>query len=121
MSGDPTPVPPPPPDLDPDSTAEGGFLFGDLGDIKGKREVLSRQELLAGLTALMRACEGCEQVTVIGVDALDRPDRKDGCNWSLALLLEPAGVAPEVYAFAYAYIIHTARASWNLADAPTSW
>jgi hypothetical protein len=45
---------------------------------------------------------------------LDLVDRKDGCNWSLAILLDPAGVASEVYALAYGSVLHTARASWNL-------
>src|SRR5262245_5299908 len=111
MHSDPTPVP----DDEADTTAEG-FVFGDLGDIKGRRDLLSRDELLAGLTALIRACEGCEHVSVIEVTQFDKPDHCDGCNWSLALVLDPAGVAPEVYGLAYAAVLETARASWNLAE-----
>lgn len=109
------PMPTPAPIDDPDRTEEGAPVFDGIGGIKGKRELLSRQELLNGLTALMRACEGCEQVTVIGIDRLDPPDSRDGCNWALSIVLEPAGVAPEVYALAYGMVIGTARESWNLA------
>jgi len=104
----------PVPAVDPEATANGGFLFGDLGGAQAGRQVLSREELLVRLTALMRSCEGCENVTVIEASRLDRADRKDGCNWSLSIVLDPAGVAPEVYAAAYASVIGTARASWNL-------
>lgn len=99
---------------DPEATASGGFLFGDDGVAPG-RQVLSQEELRARLTALMRSCEGCENVTVTEVARLDPPDRRDGCNWSLSIVLDPAGVAPEVYALAYGSMIATARTSWNLA------
>jgi hypothetical protein len=102
---------------DPEATANGGFLFGDPG---GARQVLSREELLARLTALMRGFEGCENVTAIEVYRLEPADRRNGCNWSLAVMLEPAGVAPEVYALAYATVIAAARASWNLDDKENS-
>ncbi len=104
----------PQPAVDPEATANGGFLFGDLGGAQAKRQVVSQEELLARLTALMRSGEGCENVTVTEVSQLEPPDRKDGCNWSLSIVLDPAGVAPEVYAAAYASVIGTARASWNL-------
>lgn len=100
---------------DPEATAEGAPVFDGIGGIKGKRELLTRQELLNGLTALMRTCEGCEHVTVIGIDRLEPPDSRDGCNWSISIVLEPAGVAPEVYALAYGMVISSARESWNLA------
>jgi hypothetical protein len=97
---------------DPEATAGGDFGFGDLG--AGKRQVMSEQQLLASLTVLMRGGEGCEAVTVIQVSRLEPTDRKDGCNWALAIVLDPAGVAPEVYSLAYASMINTARESWNL-------
>src|ERR687891_2880126 len=99
------PAPIPMPELDPEDTAEGAFIFDGIGGVKGKRELLSRQALLNGLTALMRSCEGCEDVRVIGLDRLDPPDSRDGCNWSISLVLDPAGVAPEVYALAYGAVI----------------
>jgi hypothetical protein len=101
------------PEIDPESTTDGGFAFLDLAG--GERQLVSPEELCARLTALIRSCEGCESVSVIEVYRLDVVDSKDGCNWSLAILLDPAGVAPEVYAMAYGSVLHTARASWNLA------
>jgi hypothetical protein len=74
---------------------------------------LSRGELLARVTALMQSCEGCENVGVVGVTPLDRPDTA-GCNWSFTLVLDAAGVPPEVYGLAYAQVIAMARSSWNL-------
>lgn len=118
MKMDATPVPNPPPAVDPEATAEGEPVFDGIGGIKSKRELLSMRELLNGLTALMRACEGCENVTVIRADRLAKADSRDGCNWSLSLVLEPAGVAPEVYGLAYGLIIGQAREIWNLADEP---
>lgn len=90
------------------------FSFGDDAT-QAERQALSYSELLARVTALMQSCEGCEQVNVIGVTALDRPDEA-GCNWSLALVLDTAGVAAEVYGFAYAQVIGMARSSWNLQE-----
>ena len=95
---------------DPEATASGGFLFGDD---EPPRQVLSREELLARLSALMRSCDGCENVAVLGATRLDKPD-EGGCNWSSTIVLDPAGVAPEVYALAYASVIAMARSSWNL-------
>lgn len=112
----PNPAPQPPADLDPEATANNEFLFGDF---KGaKREVLSANALLARLDVLIRSHEGCEKVTVLEVYPLDKVDRRDGCNWSLAILLDPQGVAPEIYAVAYAQAIAMARASWNLKEGP---
>jgi hypothetical protein len=78
-----------------------------------ERQALSRSELLARVTALMQSCEGCENVGVVGVTPLDRPDSA-GCNWSYTLELDAAGVPPEVYGLAYAQVIAMARSSWNL-------
>ena len=44
---------------------------------------------------------------------LDAPDSA-GCNWSAAVVLAPAGVAPEIYTLAYASVVFMARSSWNL-------
>jgi len=99
-------------EIDPESTSDGGFAFLDLAG--SARQLVSPEELCARLTALISSCEGCENVRVLEVYRLDRIDRKDGCNWSLAIVLDPAGVEPEVYALAYGSVLHTARASWNL-------
>ena len=88
------------------------FAFDEDG-IQAARQALSRDELLARVTALMQSCEGCETVGVVGVTPLDRPDSA-GCNWSYTLELEAAGVPPEVYGLAYAHVIALARSSWNL-------
>lgn len=109
------PIPGPVPFDDPEATDRGAAFFDEFA-FRGKREVVSRQALLDGLTALMRTCEGCENVSVIGVDRLDPADSRDGCNWGLTLVLDPAGVAPEVYALAYAMVIHSARETWNLKE-----
>ena len=99
---------------DPEATAGGGFVVGDLADAPATRQVLPREELMTRLTALMRSGEGCENVTVTEVSHIFPVDSRDGCNWSLAIVLDPAGVAPEVYALAYGAVIATARKSWNL-------
>ena len=77
------------------------------------RQALPRGELLARVSALMQSCEGCENVGVVDVTPLDRPDT-EGCNWSFTLVLDMAGVAPEVYSLAYAQVIAMARSCWNL-------
>jgi len=101
----------------PDTTiTEDFFALGDDGAKPGRQE-LPRAELLARVSSLMQSCEGCENVRVTGVMALDRPDEK-GCNWGFTLWLDPAGVAPEVYGLAYAQVIATARESWNLQPEP---
>ena len=94
-------------------------LSDDLFAIDGEatrphRQVMAYDQLLACVTALMQSCEGCEKVSVVGVTPLDRPDT-NGCNWSFTLVLDTAGVAAEVYGFAYAQVIGMARGSWNLA------
>jgi hypothetical protein len=100
------------PSHDPDATTGEAFLFGFDNEPSG-RQYVSQQELHARLSALIRSCEGCQEVAVIGTTRLDKPD-ETGCNWSPSIVLDPAGVAPEVYALAYASVIATARASWNL-------
>jgi hypothetical protein len=88
-------------------------LFSLDGEAKAERQALPCADLLARVTALMQSCEGCEGVGVVGVTPLDGPDA-EGCNWSLTLVLDPAGVAAEVYGLAYAQVIAMARSSWNL-------
>ena len=51
---------------------------------------------------------------VIDVIQLDPPDNV-GCNWSMALILEPNGTEAPVYALGYAFVIAHARESWNVA------
>ena len=97
---------------DSEATQSGDFVFGDDDTNPGRRAV-SREELLERLTAMIQACEGCEQVRVIDVARLDWPD-KDGRNWSRSIVLDPAGVQPEVYSLAYAEVIGTAHDTWNL-------
>ena len=96
-------------ELDPDGDI---FPFDEDG-VQSARQALPRAELLARVTALLQSCEGCESVRVVDVAPLDRPDRA-GCNWSYTLVLDAAGVAPEVYAFGYAQVIALARSTWNL-------
>ena len=97
-----------------DDTASDIFPFDEDG-IQEARQVLPRAELLARVTSLIQSCEGCANVGVIGVFSLDRPD-EEGCNWSFTLVLEPAGVEPQVYGLAYAHVIGMARSSWNLQE-----
>ncbi len=97
---------------DPEDTLGGeDFIFGE--EARHEPQALERAELLARLTALMQSCEGCDNVRVAEVTRLDKPDA-GGCNWSTTLVLEPGGVAPEVYALAYAQVIVAAREGWNL-------
>jgi hypothetical protein len=98
---------------DPEATTTDDLFSLGPGGLQPERQVLSVGELCARVTALMQSCEGCESVVVLGVDALDRPD-KTGCNWGYTLVLDAAGVAPEVYGLAYAQVIAMARSSWNL-------
>jgi len=99
-----------------DDTASDIFPFDEDG-VQGERQVLSRAELIARVTSLIQSCEGCESVGVVDVDALDHPDNA-GCNWSFTLVLDAAGVEPEVYGLAYAQVIGMARSAWNLAPGP---
>jgi len=98
---------------DTEATVSDGFLFGEDAAGEAGRQAVSRAELLARLSAVIRSCEGCENVTVIEVTRLDAPDTA-GCNWSSSVVLDPAGVAPEVYALAYASVVFMARSSLNL-------
>ena len=98
---------------DAEATVGDGFLFGEDEAGQAERQAVSRAELLARLSAVIRSCEGCENVTVIEVTRLDTPDTA-GCNWSSSVVLDPAGVAPEVYALAYASVVFMARSSLNL-------
>jgi hypothetical protein len=98
---------------DPEATiTDDIFSLGGDG-AQPERQALPRGELLARVTALMQSCEGCENVAVVDVTPLDAPDTA-GCNWSFTLVLNTAGVPPEVYGLAYAQVIATARSSWNL-------
>jgi hypothetical protein len=94
------------------TTTDDIFSLG-RGGAQPERQALSRGELLARVSALMQSCEGCENVIVVGITPLDRPDTA-GCNWSYTLVLDAAGVPPEVYGLAYAQVIGLARSSWNL-------
>ena len=96
---------------DPEATDIGSGIF--IGDDPAERMLLSREELLERLSALMRSCEGCERVSVVEVSRFDQPD-SEGCTWSPSIVLDAPGVEPEVYALAYASVIALARASWNL-------
>ena len=78
-----------------------------------RREV-SEAELLRVLTAAMRMREECAAMSVVGITRLDALDT-DGCNWSSSVVLETAGVAPEVYAVVYADVVKQARERYNLA------
>jgi len=98
---------------DDDDATVNREIFGDLGGEDVKRQTLSRDELMDRLTKMIQACEGCEKVRVIGVTRLDFPD-KDGRNWSRSLVLDAAGVAPEIYSLAYGAVIGTAHETWNL-------
>jgi hypothetical protein len=98
---------------DPEATFGGGFLLGEDEGGQAERQAISRADLLARLSALVQSGEGCEQVKVIEVTRLDAPDT-EGCNWSSSVVLDPAGVAPEVYVLAYASAVAVARVSWNL-------
>jgi hypothetical protein len=95
---------------DPEATFNGDVFF-DAAEVR--RQFIPLSELLARLSRLMQACDGCESVRVIEVTRLERPD-ETGCNWSSSLVLSTAGVEPEVYVLAYAQAVGTAREAWNL-------
>ena len=82
-------------------------------DGANQRQALSRDDLLARVSALIQSCDGCENVVVLDVTPLDVPDTA-GCNWSFTLVLDTAGVPAEVYGLAYAHVIGMARSNWNL-------
>ena len=98
---------------DSESTITDDIFSLGVGDLQPERQLLPRGELLARVSALMQSCEGCENVVVVDVTPLDRPDTA-GCNWSYTLVLDAAGVPAEVYGLAYAQVIGMARSSWNL-------
>ena len=102
---------------DSEATINDGIFSLDADTTQPLRQALPCGALLARVTALMQSCEGCENVKVVGVTPLDRPDEA-GCNWSLTLVIDTAGVAAEVYGLAYAQVIGMARGSWNLQEAP---
>ena len=101
-----------PDDTDPDATVGGGegmeIYQGQL-----QRQLVSETELVRLLTDQIRLYEGCENVSVLRVTRLPGPDEA-GCNWSSFIVLDPAGVAPEVYSLSYAAVIGQARLMWNL-------
>ena len=78
------------------------------------RASVSEADLLKVLTAHFQANEACRAVRVISITRLDAPDT-EGCNWSSSVVLDPAGVAPEVYALVYAEVVKRARERYNLA------
>lgn len=99
---------------DPDATLNGLDLSATtLDGLEPQRAALDMDELRRQLTMQLRTYEGCEKVSVIGVTRLDGPDTS-GCNWSMSIVLDPAGVEPEVYSLAWAEVIVAARATWNL-------
>ena len=98
---------------DPEATFSGDFLFGEDDATRPGHQPLAYADLVARLTALIQSCEGCERVSVLRITALDGPD-SEGCNWASSVVLDPAGVAPEVYTLAYAQVVFMARTSWNL-------
>ena len=95
--------------LDAEATMSGDHT---IPGIHG-RHAVHKHDLLRLLTEQIRQHPGCEAVSVIEVMRLEPAD-SDGCNWSSTLVLEPAGVAPEVYVLAYGEIIANARQTWNL-------
>jgi len=99
--------------MDDDDATVNRAIFGEIGEGEVKRQTLSREELLDRLTKMIQACDGCEKVRVVGITRLDFPD-KDGRNWSRSIVMDPAGVAPEVYSLAYGAVIGTAHDTWNL-------
>jgi hypothetical protein len=78
-----------------------------------RRAAVSEPELLKLLTAHFQANEQTRAVRVLRVTRLDAPD-STGCNWSSSVILDPAGVAPEVYALVYAEVVKRARERYNL-------
>ena len=100
--------------MDDDDATVNREIFGDFGGGgEVTRQALTREELMDRLTTMIQSCEGCEKVRVVSVTRLDFPD-KDGRNWSRSIVLDPAGVAPEVYSLGYGAIIGTAHETWNL-------
>jgi hypothetical protein len=98
---------------DPDKTLQMTVPGAPIPGPEPRREV-SVDELLRVLTTHMRMHEQCPGVRVIGVTRLDALDT-DGCNWSSSVVLDPAGVAPEIYSVVYADVVKHARERYNLA------
>ena len=78
------------------------------------RALVSEHDLLKLLTTHFQANEACRAVRVIEIARLAAPDT-EGCNWSSSVVLDPAGVAPEVYSLVYAEVVKRARERYNLA------
>ena len=75
---------------------------------------VSEADLLRWLTEQFQAFPDCGPITVAQVFRLEPPD-SEGCNWSRTLVLEPHGVAPELYVVPYALIVDKARKTFVLA------
>jgi hypothetical protein len=97
---------------DPDRTMQ--MPAGAAAAKPAGRSIISEADLLKVLTAHMQANEQCRQVRVVSVTRWDAPD-SGGCNWSPSVVLDPAGVPPEVYAVVYAEAVKRARERYNLA------
>ena len=65
-----------PHDDDPEATFNGDVFFS-AGDVR--RQQISYAELLSRLSRLMQSCEGCDNVRVLDVTRLDKPEA-GGCN-----------------------------------------
>jgi hypothetical protein len=99
---------------DPDKTLQfppGGAVAAPAA---ARRAEISEPELLKLLTAHFQANDKTRAMRVVRVTRLDPPDT-EGCNWSSSVVLDPAGVAPEVYAVVYAEVVKRARERYNLA------
>lgn len=96
---------------DPDKTLQ---IQGGAAPAAARRAAIGEAELLKLLTAHFQANEKTRAVSVVRVTRLDAPD-SEGCNWSSSVVLDPAGVAPEVYALVYAEVVKRARERYNLA------
>ena len=98
---------------DPDKTLP--FSLGDAAVPSSvRRTAISEADLLKLLTTHFQANEQTRAVSVVRITRLDTPDT-EGCNWSSSVVLDPAGVGPEVYAVVYAEVVKRARERYNLA------
>src|SRR5258708_39420205 len=99
--------------MDDDDATVNRAIFGDLdGGESVARQTISREDLMQRLTKMIQACEGCEQVHVVGVTRLESPD-KDGRNWSHSLVLDAAGVAAEGLSRGYAAGVGAPPHTWD--------
>src|SRR5438094_8304421 len=96
---------------DAESTDSGGFFF-DPGASTGERQALALEDLLARRTKLIQSFEGCERVAVTQLTRLYAPDSA-GCNWSAAVVLAAARVAPAFHTRAFSLVVVVAGSSWN--------